>query len=136
MNTSIGAPAEASVVAGVQFAIAAYAQALDADRTDDIAALFLPDGVAEIAGVATFEGREAIREGYAAFAPARPQLHLTANTVITSWTEDEATAVSNLAFFQRGESGWAVQLVGRYDDTLRRQDGTWRFQRRITTFLP
>ncbi|KOU59312.1 hypothetical protein ADK57_33650 [Streptomyces sp. MMG1533] len=127
---------EASVTAAVQSAIAAYAQALDAGRTDDIAELFWSDGVAEIAGIATFEGQDAIREGFAGFAPTSPQLHLTGNTVVTSWSEKEATAVSNLAFFQRGEAGWAVQLVGRYDDTLRRQDGEWRFQRRVTTFLP
>ncbi|MFF3150748.1 nuclear transport factor 2 family protein [Streptomyces sp. NPDC057927] len=131
MSASTGA----SVAANVHAAIAAYAQALDAGRVDDLTDLFWPDGVAEIAGVDTYEGQEAIREGYAAFAPTRPQLHLTANTVVTSWTEDEATAVSNLAFFQRGDAGWAVQLVGRYDDTLSRRDGAWRFQRRVTTFV-
>ncbi|KAF5993435.1 nuclear transport factor 2 family protein [Streptomyces sp. RLB3-17] len=131
MSASTGA----SVAANVHAAIAAYAQALDAGRVDDLTDLFWPDGVAEIAGVGTYEGQEAIREGYAAFAPTRPQLHLTANTVVTSWTEDEATAVSNLAFFQRGDAGWAVQLVGRYDDTLSRRDGAWRFQRRVTTFV-
>jgi uncharacterized protein (TIGR02246 family) len=134
--TTSATDTEASVTAAVQGAIAAYAHALDAGRTDDIAELFWSDGVAEIAGVATFEGQDAIREGYAGFAPTSPQLHLTGNTVVTSWTEKEATAVSNLVFFQRGEAGWAPQLVGRYDDTLRQQDGEWRFQRRVTTFLP
>ncbi|MFI1050130.1 nuclear transport factor 2 family protein [Streptomyces griseoruber] len=135
MSTT-SADAEVSVAAAVQSAVAAYAQALDAGRNDDIADLFVPDGVAEIAGVATFEGRDAIREGYAAFAPTLPQLHLTANTVVTSFTEEEATAVSDLAFLQRGESGWAVALVGRYDDTLRLRDGVWKFRRRVTTFQP
>ncbi|WP_327312930.1 nuclear transport factor 2 family protein [Streptomyces sp. NBC_01235] len=136
MSTSTDASTDASVAAAVQSAVAAYAHALDANRIDDLVELFHPDGVAEIAGVGTFEGHDAIRQGYAAFAPTRPQLHLVGNTVVTSATEDEATAVSNLAFFQRGDSGWAVQLVGRYDDTLRRKDGEWRFQRRVTTFLP
>jgi hypothetical protein len=126
---------EESVAAGAQAAIAAYAHALDAGRTDEIVELFWPDGVAEIAGMGVFEGHDAIREGYAAFVPAQPQLHLVANTVITSWTEYEATAISNLAFFQRGEAGWAVQLVGRYDDTLHRRKNVWKFQRRVTTFL-
>ncbi|MFD7941400.1 nuclear transport factor 2 family protein [Streptomyces sp. NPDC059755] len=125
---------EASVAAGVHRAVAAYAQALDAGRTDDLADLFAPDGVAEIAGMATFEGQNAIREGFAGFAPAAPQLHLVANTVLTSYTDEEATAVSDLAFFQRGESGWTVQLVGRYDDTLGLHDGVWKFRRRVTTF--
>jgi ketosteroid isomerase-like protein len=127
---------EADRAAGVQATIAAYAHALDAGRTDDIVELFLPDGVSEIVGFGTFEGHDAIRAGYANLVPTQPQLHLVANTVITSSTGDEVTAVSNLAFFGRGESGWAVQLVGRYDDTLRRYDGAWRFQKRVTTIIP
>lgn len=126
---------EASVRAGVQAAIAAYAQALDAGRVDDLVDLFTPDGISEIAGVGTYEGCDELRAGYAGFVPTRPQLHLVSNTVLTSWTEGEATAISDLAFFQRGSSGWAVRIVGRYHDTLRRYDGAWRFQRRITTFL-
>jgi len=129
----MGTLIDASVAAGVQAAIAAYAQALDANRPEDIADLFTADGVSEIAGMATFEGRDAIRTGYVGFAPTQPQLHLVANTVITQ-TEDGAIARSDLAFIQRGEAGWAVQLVGSYDDVLRLDDGQWRFQRRVTSF--
>ena len=129
------AVSEADVRAGVQAAIAGYAQALDAGRVDDLVELFTPDGVSEIAGTGTFEGREAIRAAYGGFLPKRPQLHLVSNTVITSWTDDEATAISDLAFFVRGSSGWAVRIIGRYHDTLRHHDGAWRFQRRVTTFL-
>jgi ketosteroid isomerase-like protein len=130
MDTAI----EPSVATGVYATIAAYAHALDAGRTDDIVELFCPDGVAEIAGSGTFEGHDAIRAGYAGWAPQQPQLHLVGNTVITSWTGDEATATSSLVLFHRGGSGWAVRLVGRYDDTLHRHDGGWRFRRRVTTF--
>jgi ketosteroid isomerase-like protein len=132
MNTSV----DASVAAGVHAAIAAYAHALDAGRTDDIVGLFCPDGVAEIVGSGTFEGHDAIRAAYAGWVPEQPQLHLVANTVITSWTENDATATSAVAFLHRAESGWAVRLVGRYDDTLHRHDDGWRFQRRVTTFVP
>lgn len=125
---------EASVAAGVQAAVAAYAQALDSGRIGDLVELFCPDGVAEIAGHGVFAGHDAIRETFSGFVPKRPQLHLVANTVVTSSSADRATATSNLAFFDRGESGWAIRLVGRYDDTLCRQDGVWRFHRRITTF--
>ena len=93
-----------------------------------------PAGVAEIVGVGAFQGRDAIREGYAGFAPSKPQLHMTANTVITASDEDSATAVSNLAFFARDETRWSLQLVGRYDDTLRRDGDAWRFSKRVTTF--
>lgn len=56
------------------------------------------------------------------------------NTVVTALGPDEATAASDVAFLQRGESGWAVQVVGHYDDTLRRVDGTWLLRRRRTTY--
>jgi uncharacterized protein (TIGR02246 family) len=126
---------EAEVRAGVQAAIAGYAQALDAGRVEDVVDLFTPDGVSEIAGTSTFEGHDAIRAAYSGFVPKRPQLHLVSNTVLTSWTDDEATAISDLVFFQRGSSGWAVRIVGRYHDTLRRHEGAWRFQRRVATFM-
>ena len=124
------------VAVGVHAAIAAYAHALDAGRTDDVVALFCPDGVAEIGGQGSFEGHDAIRAAYAGWVPTRPQLHLVANTVITSWTDSEATAVSDVAFFRHAESGWAVRLVGRYDDVLHRHDDVWLFRRRVTTFRP
>ncbi|MEV1025215.1 nuclear transport factor 2 family protein [Streptomyces sp. NPDC050264] len=125
---------EEAVTAQIQSAIAAYAHALDAGDLDGIVDLFWPDAVAEIAGVGEFEGLEAIRQAYAGFAPTGPQLHMVANTVVTRNDGREATAVSDLAFMQRGESGWAVQLVGRYDDTLLRRGDEWRFARRVTTF--
>jgi uncharacterized protein (TIGR02246 family) len=115
-------------------AIAAYAHALDAGRPDDVAALFCPDGVAEIAGRATFVGREAIAAGYAAWEPTAPQLHLVTNTVITPTAVDYATATSDLAFFRCDQTGWVLQLVGRYEDLLHLADGVWRFHHRVTTF--
>ena len=132
----MSAAIDASVAAAVHAALAAYAQALDAGRTDDLVELFCPDGTAEIVGRGTFEGHEAIRAAYGAWRPTKPQRHVVGNTVITSWAGDDATAISDLAFFQRGASGWTVPLVGRYDDTLHRHDGVWRFQRRVTTFRP
>ena len=32
------------------------------------------------------------------------------------------------------DSGWAVQVVGRYHDTLHLNDGTWLFHRRAAQF--
>ncbi|MFD4508070.1 nuclear transport factor 2 family protein [Streptomyces sp. NPDC058457] len=123
-----------AVLAGVQTAIAAYAHAIDAGRTEAIPDLFTEDGVAEITGQGTFEGREAIGKAYAAFTPQAPQLHLVGNTLLTSPPGDEVTASSNLVFFVRGEEGWAVQLVGTYEDTLVRVGDVWKFRKRVTTF--
>ncbi|MFF2852845.1 nuclear transport factor 2 family protein [Streptomyces sp. NPDC058001] len=125
---------QAWVAAGVRAAIGAHTQAQDAGLTDDVVALYTPDGVLQVPGIDPVAGHDALRDAFKGWAPARPQLHLVTNTVITSWTEDEATAVSDVAFLQRGESGWGVQVVGRYDDTLRRHDTAWRFQRRVTTY--
>ncbi|MET7335398.1 nuclear transport factor 2 family protein [Nonomuraea sp. NPDC005650] len=129
-------PMEALVALGVRAVIGAHTQAQDAGRTDDVVALYTPDGVLELPGAAPIEGHDALREAFKGWAPTKPQLHLVANTVLNSWTEDEATAVSDVAFLQRGESGWAVQVIGRYVDTMRRQDGTWRLARRSTTYQP
>lgn len=123
-------------LAGVQNAIAAYTHALDAGRTDVIPELFTEDGVAEIAGQGTFEGRDAIRKAYGAFIPQAPQLHFVGNTVLTSLLGDEVKVSSSLVFFVRGESGWAVQLVGSYEDTLVYVDDVWKFRKRVTTFQP
>ena len=67
----------AEVVEGVRATLAAYAQALDDGRTDDVVATFCPDGVCDIPGMGTHEGHNALREAYfqveADAAPAPPR---------------------------------------------------------------
>jgi SnoaL-like domain len=121
----------ADVVEGVRATVAAYAQALDDGRTDDVVATFCPDGVCDIPGMGTHEGHDA----YSKWKPRRPQRHLVVNTLLTDWDEREANAISDVVFVLQGDSGWAVQLVGRYHDTLHHDDGRWRFHRRAAEFL-
>jgi ketosteroid isomerase-like protein len=123
------------VVEGVRATIAAYAQALDAGRTDDVVATFCPDGVGEIPGMGTHKGHDALREAYSRWKPKRPQRHLVVNTIIPEWNDHQATAVSDVIFLLLGDSGWAIQLVGRYHDILHHDDGTWRFHHRAATFV-
>jgi hypothetical protein len=125
----------ADVAEGVRATIAAYTQALDDGRTDDVVATFCPDGVCDIPGMGTHEGHDALRAAYAGWAPQRPQRHLVLNTHVTEWRSDEAQAISDVIFILKGESRWAIQLVGRYHDTLHRDGGTWRFHRRVATFV-
>ncbi|MFE6821050.1 nuclear transport factor 2 family protein [Streptomyces sp. NPDC057690] len=125
---------QAWVAAGVRAVIGAHTQAQDAGRTDDVVALYTPDAVLELPGTDPLQGHDALREAFKGWAPTQPQLHLVTNTVVTALGPDEATAASDVAFLQRGESGWAVQVVGHYDDTLRRVDGTWLLRRRKTTY--
>ena len=68
--------------------------------------------------------------------PKRPQRHLVLNTHVTEWNDHEAEAVSDVIFLLQGDAGWAIQLVGRYHDSLHHDDGTWRFHRRAAEFVP
>jgi len=123
----------AEVAEGIRAAIAAYTHALDDGRTDDVVAAYCPDGVFAMPGLGTFEGHDALREAYAGWTPRGPQRHLVVNTLVTDWSDDEATAVSDVVFSTKGEAGWAIQFVARYEDTLHHDGGTWRFHRREVT---
>jgi hypothetical protein len=125
----------AAVAEGVRAAIAAYAQALDDGRTNDVVATFCPDGVCDIPGMGTHEGHDALRTAFAGWVPRRPQRHLVLNTLVTDWTEHEATAISDVVFIRQGRDGWAIQLVGRYHDTLHHDGETWRFHKRVANFI-
>jgi hypothetical protein len=125
----------AEVVEGVRAAIATYTQALDDGRTDDVVATFCTDGVCDIPGLGTYEGHDALREAYARVKPSRAQRHLVVNTLVTDWNDHEAKATSDVIFLLRGDAGWAVQLAGRYEDTLHDDDGTWRFHHRRAEFV-
>jgi SnoaL-like protein len=125
----------AEVAEGIRAAIAAYTLALDDGRTDDVVATFCPDGQCDIPGLGRHQGHDALRAAYAKVTPRRPQRHLVLNTLVTEWNDDEAHAISDVVFVLQGDAGWAVQLVGRYDDTLHRDDGRWRFHRRTAEFV-
>jgi hypothetical protein len=125
----------ADVAEGVRAAIAAYTLALDDGRTDDVVATFCPDGGCDIPGLGAHQGHDALRAAYARVTPRRPQRHLVLNTLVTDWNDHEAHATSDLVFLYLGDDGWSVQLVGRYEDTLHHDDGTWRFHQRVGTWL-
>ena len=125
----------ADVHAGVRHAIATYTRALDHARTEDVVATFCDDGGVDIPGLGTCTGHEALREAYAKVEPRWHQRHLVLNTEITEWTAAEARATSDVVFILLGEKGWKIQLVGRYDDVLHHDLGTWRFHHRAATFI-
>ena len=120
----------ADVVEGIRATIAAYTQALDDGRTDDVVATYCLDGVFDMPGTGTFEGHDALRATYDAWKPRLPQRHLVVNTLVTDWSDEEAKAISDVVFILKGESGWTVQFVARYHDALHHDNGTWKFHRR------
>lgn len=58
--------------------------------------------------------------------------HLLSNFVITV-NGDTATAWSRWAFVVPGDRGAAIAQAGRYDDTLVRENGRWKFRRRVAS---
>jgi ketosteroid isomerase-like protein len=123
----------ADVVEGVRATIATYTHALDDGRTEDVVATYCPDGVFDMPGTGTFEGHDALRATYDAWKPRVPQRHLVVNTLVTDWSSEEASAISDVVFILKGDAGWSVQFVARYHDSLRHQDGTWKFRRRTVS---
>jgi hypothetical protein len=125
----------AEVAEGVKRTIAAYTQALDDGRTDDVVATFCLDGRCDIPGLGRHEGHDELRQAYDRVAPRRPQRHLVLNTLLTDWNEQEVTAISDVVFLFRADAGWSVGLVGRYTDTLHALDGGWLFHSRAAEFI-
>src|SRR3954462_15248653 len=116
--------------------LARYCCALDAERFDEMAALFTADGVWETA-FGTGPGRDGI------IAPARSiasgerprRVHLTTNIVIDI-TGDTAAVQSNWVLFQNSDKGPVISSGGAYFDRLVKQGGQWFFQhRRIDRYV-
>ncbi len=111
--------------------LARYCFALDADRFEDMAALFTPDGVWETA-FGTGTGRAGIvAQANSIATGVRPKrVHLTTNIVI-DLDGDTATARSNWVLIQNVPGG--VPIIGSggaYADRLVKVDGQWFFQHR------
>jgi hypothetical protein len=43
--------------------------------------------------------------------------------------------VSDVVFILMADTGWDIQLVGRYNDVLHRDGARWRFHHRAATFV-
>ncbi len=116
--------------------LARYCFALDEERFDDMAALFVPDGVWETAfGIGT--GRAGIAaQARSISTPGRPRrVHLTTNIVI-DLNGDQASVRSNWLLFQNGEMGPVIGSGGCYFDSVAKVDGQWFFRhRRIDRFI-
>jgi uncharacterized protein (TIGR02246 family) len=113
-----------------------YGRSLDSRDFAAYSALFAKDGE-WVGGFGTAPGGPA---GIKAFMEkamgTQPNVaknyHLLSNFVITV-NGDTATAWSRWAFVVPGERGAAIAKAGRYDDTLVRENGHWRFKRRVAS---
>ena len=57
------------------------------------------------------------------------------NTAVTDWSDEQASAVSDVVVLFHGKDGWKTQIVGRYHDTLHRDGDAWRFHTREAIFV-
>jgi uncharacterized protein (TIGR02246 family) len=97
--------------------------------------LFAKDGewVGGFGSVAGPANIQAFMEKNLGTGPNRAKnYHLLSNFVITV-NGDTATAWSRWAFVVPGERGAVISQAGRYDDTLVRESGRWKFKRRVAS---
>ena len=112
-----------------------YGRHLDSRDMKAYASLFAADGE-WVGGFGTVQGRDNIQafmEKNMGTGPNRAgNYHLLSNFVITV-KGDAATAWSRWAFVVPDASGARIAQAGRYDDTLVRENGRWRFKRRVAS---
>jgi len=112
-----------------------YGRFLDSRDFKSYAALFARDGewVGGFGSVTGPANIQAFMEKNMGAGPnRRNDYHLLSNFVI-SVNGDTATAWSRWSFVVPGQSGAAIAQAGRYDDTLVRENGRWRFKKRTAS---
>ena len=110
--------------------LARYCFALDAERFEEMAGLFTPDGVWETAfGTGTGRAGIVAQARSIATQPRPRRVHLTTNIVI-DLDGETAKARSNWVLFANTESGPAIGSGGGYLDQLVKVDGQWFFKHR------
>ena len=121
--------------AEIQTLLLNYGRHLDARDFKAYAQLFAKDGV-WIGGMGTVRGPAAIQAFMEKAIPGpntSHNYHLLSNFVIDV-AGDTATAWSRWQFVVPGADGKpAIAQAGRYDDTLVREDGRWRFKQRVAS---
>ena len=112
-----------------------YGRHLDNRDFGAYSRLFARDGewVGGFGSVAGPANIQAFMEKNMGTGPNRARnYHLLSNFVITV-DGDTATAWSRWAFVVPAERGAVISQAGRYDDTLVREDGHWKFKRRVAS---
>lgn len=114
-----------------------YGRFLDMRDWDSFAGLFAEKDGEWVGGMGSAKGRQAVKKlmedtigkgsGPAAFANA----HVFTNQVI-DLDGDKAAAVTKWMFVIQGQDKTPkILYLGHYDDTFVRENGLWKFQRRV-----
>jgi uncharacterized protein (TIGR02246 family) len=121
--------------ADIERLLVEYGRTLDARDFKAYAALFAKDGVWS-GGMGTLQGPAAIQAFMEKAIPGpntAHNFHILSNFAIDV-NGDTATAWSRWTFMAPGPNNTAVAAQsGRYDDTLVREDGRWKFKRRVAS---
>jgi hypothetical protein len=115
---------------------AAYCQACDDGRFDDLAALFAPHSTFAVMG-GTYDGPDDIVAFIA--AGQTPELrgkHICANPLVDiDAAGATATGTIDYIFVGRTPEGLQITSAGRYYDTFVHDNGRWLFSSRRIVFL-
>jgi len=121
-------------ILAIQKLIADYNHIVDAGDGEAFAQLFVEGGSLDT-GFNVVKGTDELR-GFADFVPtmAPGARHMVTNVSIDG-DDDRATAKLYLQMYSTAGGAAETKLVisGRYEDTLRRDDSTWRFVTRKLT---
>ena len=119
----------------IQRLLLEYGRMLDARDFAGYSALFAKDGE-WVGGFGSVTGPANIKAFMEKNMGTQPNTaknyHLLSNFVITV-SGDTATAWSRWAFVVPGAQGATIAQAGRYDDTLVRENGRWRFKKRVAS---
>ena len=112
-----------------------YGRHLDSRDLAAYASLFATDGE-WVGGFGTVKGRTEIKsfmEKSLGTGPNRNNsFHIMSNFAITV-KGDTATAWSRWTFVTPGANGATIAQAGRYDDTFVRENGAWKFKKRVAS---
>jgi uncharacterized protein (TIGR02246 family) len=112
-----------------------YGRHLDSRDLAAYASLFATDGE-WVGGFGTVKGRTEIKsfmEKSLGTGPNRnSSFHIMSNFAITV-KGDTAAAWSRWTFVTPGANGATVAQAGRYDDTFVRENGAWKFKKRVAS---
>jgi ketosteroid isomerase-like protein len=117
-------------VEAIRNVVARYCHLIDGAQVDEWIELWTDDGAMVLGGDRT-EGHDALRALAGGVDPSMGLRHVVTNVVVDV-DGDAATSSSYLQILVAGPPPTAM-MSGRYEDTLRRVDGRWRFAERVMT---
>ena len=115
--------------------LARYCFLFDGGHFEEWLDLFTEDGAFDLGSRGRYQGRPALR-AFLKIVPlvdGRPLMrHFVTNTIIK--VAGDSATVASYVLVVRGGDAVAIGVAGRYEDTVVKIDGTWRFKERLVHF--